>query len=145
MTDKLENIVDKICAYHSEHDTREFYNEVHLCLAECLTLIDSSLLDDEEIDVISQSKRLLQNNDVDKMQECYSFISGRWQPKERKNEKRNYALRAIMSVFITFDDYGDDECYRSETLEFCVGYLLGSGVHGDKIYMLLTKRFASIL
>lgn len=145
MGNKLNGLVDKICAYHSEHDTRDFYQKVHLCLAECLSLLDVSLLKEDEIDIIHQSKELLNNYDSVEMKEKYIYISNRWNPKEKDNKKRNCALRSIMSLFITFDDYGDNECYRPETLEYIVGYLLCAGVEADKIYLVLKENFLSIL
>lgn len=145
MGNKLEDIVDKICAYHSDHDTRDFYRKVRLCLAECLLLLDFSLLMKDEIYIIHHSKEIIDKNDIAEIKKIYFYISSRWSPKEKENKERNNALRAIMSIFVTFDDYGEDECYRPETLEFIVGYLLQAGVKADKIYSVLNNKFVSIL
>lgn len=144
MENKLNELVDKICAYHSEHDTKDFYQKVHMWLAECLSLLDFSLLQRDEIDLISQSREILKRNDLNEIKEKYDYISSRWNPKQIVNKKRQCALRSIMSVYMTFDDYKDDECYRAETLEFIVGFLLGAGVNPDKIYSVLYKEFVNI-
>jgi hypothetical protein len=145
----INTIVDKICEYHREHDTIEFYFKIHECMSECLFLINQNLLEEDEKEIILQAKKMWnkKNYDDDVIKNLHFLILNKKIKMNRENRdmKRYSALSAIQGTMMTFEAWNDNEVYRSDSLEFFIGNMIASGVSENILHMVIKKEFIDFL
>lgn len=145
VNNKLDKLVDNICAIHSENDTKSFYCKVHKCCSECLLLINPSYLEVDEIEIIKQTQTLWDEdrNDSDIIRKLHFEIVDKWLATSKTNRERRNALEAIYGVLLSYETgWVGNECYRPDTLEFSVEHLENANVDKEQIYKIITKYFS---
>ncbi len=149
MKNTIENLLNEICLIHKDNDTKKFFAKIQLCLIDCIELLDEELVNSYEKLIITQGKKywLEEKNCAFEVFETLRLLIGLKRSSEKDiSEKRRNALRAVSGALSTYENYEPNEREeRTNSLDYCIFYLLNAGVNEEDLMNKLKKHFDMLL
>ncbi len=149
MNKNIENLIAKVCLHHKNNDDKAFFSKIQLCLIDCIELLDEELVHPYEKIIIDQAKKywLEDNKCISEVFKTLRIIIGLKRSSEGKtSERRMNALYAISGILLPYENYEPNKREeRTNSLDYCIFYLLNAGVNEEDLMNKLKKHFDMLL